>query len=199
MNSTTKPVRAWLVRRKSREPMRPNRSTIWIRAVHAILLVIALSVLCIRPAPAQSEDAKKPDLEQLQKRLEQLEQEMRDLKESVERRRAGAESTCRPDHHAASGRGQRPGGGPEACRSRSETGGGRTTLDFYGFAMLDTGYDFKINAPGLVRRRPSDEAAVIRRRACPGRECLRQRPADPLRCEIVHADEIRGLEDNLRI
>src|SRR5512139_1896001 len=83
MNLTAKPVCAWLVQGKRGEPMRLNRSSIWIRAMRAILPVIALSVLCTRAALAQSEDTKKPDLEQLQKRLEQLEQEVRDLKSQL--------------------------------------------------------------------------------------------------------------------
>ena len=146
MKSTTKPIRALLVRRKSKESMRLNRSTIWIRAAHVILLVIALSVLCIRPAPAQSEDAKKPDLEQLQKRLQQLEQEIRDLKgqmsalEQAQKAPAAPTTTPPPAAVAAPAAAPKPA---EAAQKPAAAG----TLDFYGFAMLDTGYDFKSTHP----------------------------------------------------
>jgi len=117
-----------------------NRSTIWIRAGRAILPLIALSALCVRPAAAQSEDAKKPDLEQLQKRLEQLEQEVRDLKSQLsaaqQAPKAPAAPTTAPPPAVVSA--------PAEAAQKPAAG---TTLDIYGFAMLDSGYDFRTNDP----------------------------------------------------
>jgi hypothetical protein len=161
MNSTTRSARAWPVRRKGRGPMRLSRPTNWIRAVHAILLVVALSVLCIRPAPAQSEDAKKPDLEQLQKRLEQLEQEVRDLKSQLsaaqQAQKAPAAPTTTPPPAVAAAPAAAPK--PEEAAQKPAAG---TSLDIYGFAMLDSGYDFRTNNP--------DWYDVVRPTKLPSRE-----------------------------
>ena len=148
MNLTTKPVSAWLVPRKSREPiMGSNRSTIWTRAMRAILPVIALFVLCIRPALAQSGDSKKPDLEQLQKRLEQLEQEVRDLKSQLsaaqQAQKTAAALTATPAPAVVSA----PAAAPKPAEAAQKPAAGGTTLDIYGFAMLDSGYDFRTTNP----------------------------------------------------
>ena len=124
--------------------MRPNRPNNWIRAVHAILLVVALSVICIKPAPAQSEDAKKPDLEQLQKRLEQLEQEVRGLKSQLS---AAEQAQATPAAPAAPAVAAAPAAAAKPIEAAPKPAGAGTSLDIYGFAMLDTGYDFKSTHP----------------------------------------------------
>jgi DcaP outer membrane protein len=147
MKSTTKPVIALPVRRKNREPMWLYRSNIWTRAVRAILPVIALSVLCLRPAPAQSGDTKKPDLEQLQKRLEQLEQEVRDLKSQLSAAEQAQKPPAAPTTTAPPAVAVAPAAAPKPTEAAQKPAAGGTTLDIYGFAMLDSGYDFKTTNP----------------------------------------------------
>jgi hypothetical protein len=127
--------------------MRPNRPINWVRAVNAILLVTALSAIWIRPAPAQSQDAQKPDLEQLQKRLEQLEQEVRDLKGQLSAAQQAQKAPAAPTTTLPPGVVSSPPAAQKPAEAAQKPAAAGTALDIYGFVMLDSGYDFRTNNP----------------------------------------------------
>lgn len=129
--------------------MRPNHLTTWKEAVHVILPVIVLVLSCLRPSLGQSEESKKPDLEQLQKRLEQLEQEVRDLRSQLSAAQQAEKApaapvapTAAPPPAAAAA--PAPAQKPMEAPVKYPVAG---TFDIYGFAMLDSGYDFRTNNP----------------------------------------------------
>src|SRR6202007_1049426 len=105
-----------------------------IRLALAVLTVSALSSVSSQSVFARPQDAEQTDLQQMQKKIDQLQQQIIDLKQQI----AAAS-------HAAPGAGvanaQTPAvKPPEQPKSDS-------TVDFYGFAMLDSGYQFGTNDP----------------------------------------------------
>ena len=147
MNPITEPARSWLVQTKRRELMRPDRRVNWIGSAHTVLLLTLLTLSWTRPALAQFQEAQKPDLEQMQKRLAQLEQEIRDLKGQLsaaeQAQKPAAAPTATP---APVGVGAPPAAAKPVEPAQKPALGG-TTLDIYGFVMLDSGYDFRTTNP----------------------------------------------------
>ncbi len=132
MKSATSPLNSWAE---------------WTRSIRILLPLIALFLLFLRPVQAQSEDTKKPDLDQLQKRLEQLEQQVRDLKTQLsaaqQAQKAPAAPTTAPPPAVAAA----PAVAPKPEEAAQKPAAAGTSLDIYGFAMLDSGYDFRTNNP----------------------------------------------------
>jgi len=75
----------------------------------------------------------------MKKRLEQLEQEMRDLKDQLKAAEQAQKPAAAPTAAPAP-----PAAAPKPAEAAQKPAG---TLDFYGFAMLDSGYDFKTTNP----------------------------------------------------
>jgi DcaP outer membrane protein len=105
-----------------------------IRLALAILTLSALSSVSSQSVFAGPQDAGQTGLQQMQKKIDQLQQQIIDLKQQI--------ATA---SHAAAGVGvanaQAPAvKPPEQPKSDS-------TVDFYGFAMLDSGYQFGTNDP----------------------------------------------------
>lgn len=104
-----------------------------IRLTSLSLLIVFASVICT----AQTQDSQTPDLQQLKNKLEQLQQSMQELKTQI----------------TLVEQAQKPGGAnlvtPNPVQEKNQTvplEGEETvpksTLDLYGFVMLDSGYDF---------------------------------------------------------
>ena len=123
------------------------------------LLLFAVSGIWIQPVRAQSQDSKTPDLQQLNNKLEQLEKELEEVKSQI---RAGV-AAQNPSN--ATGLAQNPAEAQktsaqaeptiavpsEAVIAQPQAGTvplegeiteRKDSVTFYGFAMLDSGYDF---------------------------------------------------------
>ncbi len=109
------------------------RSDCWRLSVRLGLGGVMLSTLFslfTRPVLGKPQDASQSDLQQMQKKVDQLEQQLQDLKQQM----ASATHSAAPD--SASGQAS------AAKQPKSDS-----TVDFYGFAMLDSGYQFNTNDP----------------------------------------------------
>jgi len=86
---------------------------------------------------AQSQDSASPDLNEMKAKLQHLEQEMQDLKgqiSSVQQSRPAPGAATSTPYPAAE----------KSAKGREEK---KSSIDLYGFIMLDSGYDFKTNNP----------------------------------------------------
>ncbi|HXY49031.1 MAG TPA: hypothetical protein VEI01_06235, partial [Terriglobales bacterium] len=116
--------------------MRPHASTPVLRGSWAVLLVILLSATW-----SQGQSPPNPDVQQLKDKLQQLDQEMQELKAqigAVEQARASTTASAAvppSDSSAAQGTPEKPA---QAVREEEH----KSSLDLYGFVMLDSGYDF---------------------------------------------------------
>jgi len=116
--------------------MRPHASTLVLRGSWVVLLVILLSATW-----SQGQSQQNPDVQQLKDKLQQLDQEMQELKaqiSAVEQARAPTTVSAAAPSSAASGAqgtSQKP---TQAVREEEH----KSSLDLYGFVMLDSGYDF---------------------------------------------------------
>src|SRR3974377_388573 len=108
-----------------------------------IPLMLFSSFTVVRQDPVQAQEhgpLQTPDLQQMQKKLEQLESELRELKQQMS---AAAEST----KTAVPGPSVPVTPETRAAAQEGEQSEPSSTIDFYGFVMLDSGYDFVSNAP----------------------------------------------------
>jgi outer membrane murein-binding lipoprotein Lpp len=99
------------------------------------VMLSTLFSLFTRPVLGKPQDASQSDLQQMQKKVDQLEQQIQDLKQQM----AAATRAAAPNSAVANG--QTPAAKP-AEQPKSDS-----TVDFYGFAMLDSGYQFNTNDP----------------------------------------------------
>src|SRR5882672_3426350 len=117
-----------------RGPMRPIHLSLCIRVLSAVLLVIFLTSI---ETQAQSQDSASPDLNEMKAKLQHLEQEMQDLKgqiSAVQQSQPAPGATTSTPYPAAE----------KSAKGREEN---KSSIDLYGFIMLDSGYDFKTNNP----------------------------------------------------
>ncbi|MET0623044.1 MAG: DcaP family trimeric outer membrane transporter [Pyrinomonadaceae bacterium] len=127
------------------------------RAAWAALLAGILVGVSSQPAQAQSqqdEPKQTPDVQQLKDRVKQLEQTVEELKgqinsiESTQKEATAKQSTAAPVGEAiaagapAPGPASEPAGKPK--QEEKKVGG---TFEVYGFAMLDSGFQFKQSHP----------------------------------------------------
>ena len=112
------------------------------RQIRILSLVVIPLLLLAAILPASAQSAQGPDLQQLKSKLEQLEQEMQQLKGQINAAEAQTPAKPAPSTIEGAVATQKP---PEA--TESEVKEQNNTIDFYGFVMLDTGYDFKTNDP----------------------------------------------------
>lgn len=118
--------------------MRSRRlPAVWIQT--AQVLVLAANVV------GQTPSAQPVDVQQLTNKLEQLEQEMQQVKEQLHMLQSQTPRsdsvTPAPELHVIEETPKSPVEVPPADEAR------KSTLDLYGFVMLDSGYDFKTNDP----------------------------------------------------
>ena len=113
--------------------MKPIHLSREIRLAPAVLLIFFFAIAM----QAQSPDSASPDLNEMKAKLQQLEQEMQVLKgqiSAMQQSQAGPGATTSRPYPAA---------------EKSVKGGqeNKSSIDLYGFIMLDSGYDFKTNNP----------------------------------------------------
>jgi hypothetical protein len=119
--------------KKELELMKRNLPTTF--RLFLTVIAISLAATCIPSSKAQSSDAQTPADSQMQKRLDQLEQEVRDLKKQM----------AKDEQEKANGANQPPAVAAElTTATKSEPGDEKpipkSTVDIYGFAMTDGGY-----------------------------------------------------------
>jgi hypothetical protein len=145
--------------------MRSNPRTTWKIITSTAVLLFAISVIWIQPARAQSPDNdRKQDIQQLKDKLEQLDQEMNEVRGEINNLEGAAPGPAERQKTSAP---QEPTVAvpSEAIISQPPAGtvpleGEITeqlnTVSFYGFAMLDSGYDFgQVNPAWFDVVRPS--------------------------------------------
>lgn len=101
------------------------------RAINSTaLLILALSVIWVQPARAQSQGAQQQDIQQLRDKLQQLDQMMNEVKGEI---------------GALEGQKQTPGVPPPAMPPpvTGKKTNAEGTLDLYGYVMLDAGQNFQ--------------------------------------------------------
>jgi len=124
------------------------------------LAIISLALFLFSPAwlqlQAQSPAIQNPDLQQLQNKLEQMEQQMRELKQQISalQQTERPPSPPQPAPTKADQQLQAVVSEQASAHTPAEEVGNEklppeqgTTLDLYGFVMLDSGYDFATNNP----------------------------------------------------
>jgi len=138
--------------------MRSNLPITWKQTGSAALSLFALSAIWIQPAQAQSQDSQKQEIQQLKNKLDQLDQMMKEVRSEI-----NALENAPPKPHttltksAVEAQEPSPQSEPmiavpsEAIVSRSraatvpmegEITEPKDSINFYGFAMVDSGYDF---------------------------------------------------------
>jgi hypothetical protein len=123
-------------------------------------LLIALSFIWIQPAQAQSQDERKQDIQQLKDKLQQLDQMMKEAKDELSALEGASQSpsaVATPAQSTTETQKTSAQPGPliaipsEAIIAQPQAGTvplegeiteRQNSVDFYGFAMLDSGYDF---------------------------------------------------------
>ena len=129
------------------------RSTLWIirkDISSTMLLVFSLSALCIQPARAQSQD-RNQEIQQLKDKLQQLDQTMGEVKAEIDalerqgqQHPAEAKKTPAPPQPQVAVPSEAIVAQPQAdaVPLEGEITEAKDSLNIYGFAMLDSGYDF---------------------------------------------------------
>ena len=99
------------------------------------LMLSAVCTCLTRPVFAKPQGGNQSDLQQMQKKVDQLELQLQELKQQM----ASATRSAAPDSAVANGQALAP---KPAEQPKSDS-----TVDFYGYAMLDSGYQFNTNDP----------------------------------------------------
>jgi hypothetical protein len=110
-----------------------------------ILLTVALSLLTAlgqAPARAQEQPSQPPDMQQMQKKLQQLESEIQDLKKQMSAAAQLAKPAVAEPNAAVSV--ATPSAKAVEQTEKEKSG---STVDFYGYVMLDSGNDFGTTDP----------------------------------------------------
>lgn len=129
--------------------MKCNRWQIPQRRLMPLVLALLLTPLGGIPTQAQEQSPQTPDIQQMQKKLEQLEKEMNELKQQMAAAAAlSKEAVPGPSIEVSTDTRQ--------AEERSEQTEPSRSLNFYGFAMLDSGYNFgAINPNWFDTERPT--------------------------------------------
>ena len=107
------------------------RSRFLIPLLSSVLLVLCQPIL----GQAQNQSPQAPDMQQMQKKLEQLEQELRELKQQI-----GAAQEL--SKQAVPGPSVPATTDTRQAEENSEQVKPSSSINFYGYAMLDSGYNF---------------------------------------------------------
>lgn len=119
-----------------------NRSHVSQRLLILLVMGLFFAMLGRVPARAQEQPSQSPQMQQMQKKLELLESEILELKRQMSAVAQPAKTPAVEPNAAVSVASQ--GAKPE---EKSEAPGTGSTVDFYGFVMLDSGYQFGTNDP----------------------------------------------------
>lgn len=119
-----------------------NQSHVFQRLLIPLMLGLFFTMLARVPARAQEQPSQSPQMQQMQKKLELLESEILELKRQMSAIAQPAKTPAAEPNAAVSVASQ--GAKPE---EKSEAPGNGSTVDFYGFVMLDSGYQFGTNDP----------------------------------------------------
>jgi hypothetical protein len=125
----------------------------WRRAARIALVMVILSTGLVQPARAQSQVQQSPDLQQLQNKLEQMEKQMQELKQQISLIQQQPQKPPAPPTKSEEALQEVVNQEASAHTPIEEVGNPPlpaehgTTLDLYGFVMLDSGYDFATNNP----------------------------------------------------
>lgn len=120
--------------------MKCNRWQIPRRRLSPLVLALLLTALRGIPSQAQEQPPQTPDMQQMQKKLEQLEKEMNELKQQM----AAAVALTK---QAVPGPSVPVTTETRQAEERGEQTEPSSSLDFYGFVMLDSGYNFGVINP----------------------------------------------------
>ena len=129
--------------------MKVTGSRSYSRFLTPLLLGLLLVLSGAAIGHAQDQPAQAPDMQQMQKKLEQLEKELHDLKQQISAAQdLPKQSVVGPDVPVTTDTRQ--------AEEHSEQPKSSTSIDFYGFAMLDSGYNFgSINPNWSDTERPT--------------------------------------------
>jgi hypothetical protein len=125
----------------------------WIKKAGMALVTVLLLVTFVQPGYAQSQDAQNPALQQMQTKLERMEKEMQELKQQISSMQQQPQKPAAPPTKSEEAVAEVVSQEASAHTPTEEVGNPPlpaehgTTLDLYGFVMLDSGYDFKTNDP----------------------------------------------------
>ena len=116
------------------------RSCNWIRFVCATVMIAIVLPVSTR---AQTHASQALDVQEMKNKLQHLEQEMNELRGQISAIEQGPQS---PGGTAPA---QTSGGahGTERAAKAPREDEQKSSIDLYGFIMLDSGYDFKTNNP----------------------------------------------------
>jgi hypothetical protein len=121
--------------------MRLSLRDAWIRLV---MMGVILLVIGRMPASAQDQSSQAPDMQQMQRRLGELENEVQELK-----RQMNAASAAQPPRTAAYDLNEAVIFPEQNVQEvvKSETPKTGSSVDIYGFVMMDSGYNFGVIDP----------------------------------------------------
>ena len=193
--------------------MRSKLRANWTAVGPTALLLFILSTVSIQPARAQTQDSQTPDLQELNKKIEQLEKELEEVKGQMRAATAAQKPSTAPQNPAEA---KKPAAQPEpmvavpseAVIAQPQAGTvpleGEITepkgsVSFYGFAMLDSGYDFAQVDPNWFDVVRPTQVAFFPQSICAEWQCLCRCAADPFRSEVIDAYQVRRFEHDLRI
>jgi hypothetical protein len=133
------------------------------RPMRLVMIAATFIVLGRMPVWAQGQPSQTPDSHQMQKKLDELENEIRELRQQINSQQTNQPAQLpapkeQPQAPATNEQPQLPvpngqlseGNVPSPTDQETEqpeTVPSKGTLDFYGFAMLDSGHDFGVNDP----------------------------------------------------
>ena len=112
----------------------------WMRFSSVALLVFIVSAL----GQAHSQSQQNPDLQQLKDKLQQLDEQVQELKEQIQAAEQARQRQNPPKPAAVSKPAQDQ---PQTVPLEGEITEKKSSLDVYGFVMLDSGYEFKQQNP----------------------------------------------------
>ena len=114
----------------------------WIRIASLTLVTLAF---CAIWTQAQSQDTQTPDLQQLKDKLQQLDQEMQELKGQIKAaQQAQTPSVANTKTlHAPNDTQSQAQTVPKEVEEKEQ----KSSIDLYGFVMLDSGYEFRQQDP----------------------------------------------------
>ena len=132
---------------------RQNPVADWTRSVGVALIVVVMFLGYVEHGHAQSQDTQKTDLQQMQIKLEQMEKQMQELKQQISSMQQRPQTPPAPTTESEQALQEVVNQEASAHTPIEEVGNPPlpaehgTTLDLYGFVMLDSGYDFATNNP----------------------------------------------------
>ena len=129
--------------------MKFSKSQLCSQFLAQLLLSLLLVLFGTTGSKAQDQTSQTPDVQQMQKKLEQLEQELHDLKQQISAaQQLPKQAVVGPNVAVETDTRQ--------AEEHSEQPKPSSSVDFYGYAMLDSGYNFgSINPDWFDVMRPT--------------------------------------------